>query len=249
LEYIEGAKKTFKKLKTEINICNSDRFARLEVIKEQDRIFPKRITELESECFSSRAIISDLKQRQEQSEADFNSLHENFILSENDRAARLDLIYNLQAQLEKSDHECAARLEIIHDLQKNLQDSEADRADRLSVILDIEAKWQQTEADRTARIAMAEEYKQKWEDSEAARLAALGEISSRASLLQGAEADNQAKSAQIESLVKHLAEKDILIASQSRDINLLQEELSSLRSSLSWKITGPIRRIADLFTK
>jgi hypothetical protein len=55
-----------------------------------------------------------------------------------DRAARLEVIRDLQQRLQAAEADRAARLEVIRDLQQHLQAAEADRADRLEVIQGLE---------------------------------------------------------------------------------------------------------------
>jgi ADP-heptose:LPS heptosyltransferase len=172
--------------------------------------------------------INDLRQRNEATEVD--------------RTARLDVIHELQSQLEESERDRAARLEVIHDLQRNLKESEADRAARLAVILDIEKKWQQTEADRIVLM-------QKVDDLEGSYIIALKETDALKDSLHKTEAEAREKTSQIVSLTRDSDEKDELISDRDQKIKALQGNIEELKSSLSWKITDPVRRIADFLKK
>jgi 2-polyprenyl-3-methyl-5-hydroxy-6-metoxy-1,4-benzoquinol methylase len=76
--------------------------------------------------------------------------------AEADRAARLEIIHQLQSQLKVSEADRAARLEVIHQLQAQLEVSEADRAARLEVIHQLQAQLEASEADRAARLKVIE---------------------------------------------------------------------------------------------
>ena len=60
--------------------------------------------------------------------------------SETDRAARLEVIRDLESRLQESEADRAARLEIIHSLESKLQESEADRAARLEIIQQLSTR-------------------------------------------------------------------------------------------------------------
>lgn len=67
-----------------------------------------------------------------------NRIYQKMQISEKDRAARLEVIYALEKQLNDSERDRAARLEVICALKKQLDDSERDRAAQLAVIHALE---------------------------------------------------------------------------------------------------------------
>ncbi len=102
-----------------------------------------------------------------------NDLNRQLGASEADRAARLEAIHTLQAQLQASETDRAVRLETIDTLQTQLQASEADRAARLETIDTLQTQLQASEADRAARLDVIGELQAhltEWESDRAARL-------------------------------------------------------------------------------
>jgi len=67
--------------------------------------------------------------------------------SEEDRAARLDVIKDLQDHLRASEEDRAARLDVLNDLQEHLRASEEDRAARLELINDLQAQLKACQED------------------------------------------------------------------------------------------------------
>ena len=114
--------------------------------------------------------------------------------------------------------------------------SEADRAARLEVIerqaKEFSEKTAELEADRAARLEIierqAKEFSEKAAEFEADQAARLELINSLSERLQASEADRAARLEIIERQAKEFSEKT-----------------AELKSSMSWKITAPFRRILD----
>jgi GT2 family glycosyltransferase len=114
--------------------------------------------------------------------------------------------------------------------------SEADRAARLEVIerqaKEFGEKIAELEADRAARLEIierqAKEFSEKAAEFEADQAARLELINSLSERLQASEADRAARLEIIERQAKEFSEKT-----------------AELKSSMSWKITAPFRRILD----
>jgi len=116
------------KLRGNLEVCEADRVARLEVIQRQEKEFIERI----KECEADRVARLEVIQRQEK------EFIERIKECEADRAARLETLNTLSAQLLECEADREARLEVIHRQEKEfierIKECEADRAARLEVI-------------------------------------------------------------------------------------------------------------------
>ncbi len=176
------------------------------------------LREAESDRSSRLAAIQALREGLQCSEADLRTC-------EADRAARLDVINELNKQLADSEADRSARLETINILQGQLQESEADRSARLETIDNVQAQLQASQADRAARLEVINALQERLEVSEADRATRLQAINALQERLEVSEADRATRLEAIDSLHERLEASEADRAARLEAIDSLQELL------------------------
>jgi 2-polyprenyl-3-methyl-5-hydroxy-6-metoxy-1,4-benzoquinol methylase len=163
---------------------------------------------------------------------------------ETDRIKRLEVINRLQNQLTECEKDRAARLKVIErqtkEFAEKIQSIEADRAARLEVINRLQKQLTECEKDRAAQLnvtgTQAATFAEKISEMEAEKNEHIATI----------EKQRQ----EIDSILNNLPEKcaalsreDESLLKKCLQIEEREEQINRLKSSRSWRITAPLRRI------
>lgn len=159
--------------------------------------------------------------------------------SEVDRTARVDRFRSLNLALARSKPAPSESQSRIIDLESRLKESEADRAARLDVIHRLDGQLKELAASRARLEAEFYEAMAQLKASEADRAARLTCILDLDGKLKATLAELSKAQATLSRVENTLKERDFACAT-------LTAEARAMSSSLSWRLTAPLRRLTSL---
>jgi len=206
----------------------------------------------EKACLERRNTINSVKHDK------LTAMQLRLELSEADRTARIDVIHKLEERLRESDTDRTVRLDVIHKLEEKLRESDTDRTVRLDVIHKLEEKLRESDTDRTVRLDVIHKLEEKLRESDTDRTARIDVIHKLEERLRESDTDRTARLDVIHKLEEKLRESDTdrtarldvihKLEEQLRVSELVQAELTEIKTSRSWKLTAPLRRLHKLFS-
>ena len=221
----------------------ADRAARLEVIRDCER----QIKGVEGEREGLLRQVEELERCLEQKETErvgvlkaAEELERRLQESEADRAARLEVIREFERQIRQINQDKEARLKQVEDLGRRLEQRQAEMTAMLSRIEGLQRRIEENETDLETHRKVLEDLRKRLEDSERDRVAQLDIIRDREQRIEEISQDRAAR-------LKVIEEQGNELEAQRAHIETLKESIKLIKSSLSWKITGPFRRLHDHF--